>query len=624
MASQRRVMGEALADKAVSLTRLLVNVTGPSLEFDDTKAVAEALAHVQRDPDFAFARAVDANGITVARRPADDQPAASGAAPSLLAAARVLTRSDLIVASEPIISGGRTIGAVEVGLRTTRLRAQVSALSVVTGVISFAGIIVAVAVVVVLALRIQRRNRDMAMLLDSADQGFLSVDRAGVLAVERSRAAVEWLGPYVPGQRLWTAVSAVDPRAGEWLEVAWFNLSDGELPVIVAIEQLPRRLEVRGRVLSLEVKSRGTGDLFEQGLVVLTDITENLARERAELIGGDLVKVLEKLSRDKEGLLEFLADADRLVHGIEQGLAGLSALPADPDLLRNLHTLKGNSATFGLSHVSGLCNDMETMIGNENLPRALETGRALLAAWREMLGKLESLVGRGSMQTFEVAGSELAALEARITDGSTQQALLDLVRSWRLEPIHRRFERIAAHARDIARRLGRGEVAVAIEAQGLRTERERWLPFWRVFGHVVRNAIDHGLEPPAERAAAGKPAAGQLTLRALDDGRQTVIEIEDDGRGVDWSRVTASARARGLPCGNQRDLVAALFVDGLTTRAESTISSGRGVGLSAVRAACAAMGGEIDVNSRPGAGTTFRFSFPFTGRGREAGQAQAS
>jgi two-component system chemotaxis sensor kinase CheA len=603
-------MGDALADKAVSLTRLLVNVIGPNLEFDDSKAVAEALAHVQSDPDFAFVRALEGNGVTVARKPASYQLEEPGPNPALLVETRVLMRPGLIIASEPIVSGGRTIGAVEIGLRTTRLRAQVSALSVVTGVISFAGIVVAVVVVVLLALRIQRRNRDMAILLDSADQGFLSVDRAGVLAVERSRAAVEWLGPYVAGQQLWTAVSAVDARAGEWLQVGWLNLSDGVLPVAVAIDQLPPRIEVRGRVLSLEIKPRGAGDPFEQGLVVLTDITENLARERAELIGRDLVRILEKLSKDKDGLLEFLADADRLVHGIEQGLAGLSALPAHPDLLRNLHTLKGNCAIFGLLHVSGLCNEMETMIGQENLPRALEVGRALLVAWREMLGKLESLVGRGSAQTLEVATSELAALEARIVDGSTQQALLELVRSWRLEPIHRRFERIATQARDIARRLGRGDIAVAIEGQSLRTERERWLPFWRVFGHVVRNAIDHGLEPPEERAAAGKPAAGRLTLRALADEERTVIEIEDDGRGVDWPRVAALARARGLACGEQRDLVAALFADGLTTRDESTTSSGRGVGLSAVRAACVAMGGEIDVESRPGGGTTFRFSFP--------------
>ena len=194
--------------------------------------------------------------------------------------------------------------------------------------------------------------------------------------------------------------------------------------------------------------------------------------------------------------------------------------------------------------------------------------------------------------------------------GDPASDLLRLIRAWRLEPLSVRLERWATQAREIARRLGRGDIQVEIDADRVRLERDRWLPFWKVFGHVLRNAIDHGLEPPSDRVAVGKTPIGTICMRAIEKDGRLVIEVEDDGRGIAWERVADRARALGLPSNRPEDLVDALFADGLSTKETANETSGRGVGLGAVRAVCLQLGGDIAVTSKPGRGTVMRFSLP--------------
>jgi two-component system chemotaxis sensor kinase CheA len=180
-----------------------------------------------------------------------------------------------------------------------------------------------------------------------------------------------------------------------------------------------------------------------------------------------------------------------------------------------------------------------------------------------------------------------------------------------LEPGVVRLRRVAEQARSLAQRLGKGQLDVEIEVSpDVRFQPERWAPFWSSFVHVVRNALDHGIESPEARLAAGKPVRAKLKLRAEADTERLRIEISDDGRGIDWSSVASKAKERGLPYQSQRDLIDALFCDGLSTATSVSELSGRGVGMSAVRDAARSLQGVVFVTSAPSAGTTVRFDFP--------------
>ena len=128
----------------------------------------------------------------------------------------------------------------------------------------------------------------------------------------------------------------------------------------------------------------------------------------------------------------------------------------------------------------------------------------------------------------------------------------------------------------------------------------------------MRNAVDHGIESEDERLSRGKPAGGTLWLSTRQDGDNFVVQVRDDGRGIDWNRVRAKAEDQGLRVETRADLEAALFFEGFTTNEEVTAYSGRGVGLSAVKAATEARGGRLSVSSELGQGTTFEFRFPLS------------
>src|ERR1041385_3332749 len=180
---------------------------------------------------------------------------------------------------------------------------------------------------------------------------------------------------------------------------------------------------------------------------------------------------------------------------------------------------------------------------------------------------------------------------------------------WKLEPTASRLNRFAERAKNIASRLGK-DVDIVVESNGLRLCAETWSPVWSVFSHVVRNAVDHGIERPADRVKKGKSRAGRISLRTLIRDGRFLIEVSDDGKGVAWDLVAAKAKAANLPFATKRELVDAVLADGLSTTEEITDLSGRGVGMAAVREACRALGGTVDIESESSGGTTVRCSFP--------------
>src|SRR5687768_2714776 len=185
----------------------------------------------------------------------------------------------------------------------------------------------------------------------------------------------------------------------------------------------------------------------------------------------------------------------------------------------------------------------------------------------------------------------------------------------RLVPIGEVFERMIFVVRDLAREQDK---RVSLDLHGQATEIDKFL-IERMMDpllHLIRNAITHGLESPAERAAAGKPEEGCLTLRASTAGDLVVIEVEDDGRGIDAGLVAARARALGRAVEDDA-LDAATLLDlicspGISTREEADRASGRGVGMAVVRNAVYALGGTMMVETEQGRGTRFTLQLPLT------------
>jgi two-component system chemotaxis sensor kinase CheA len=187
----------------------------------------------------------------------------------------------------------------------------------------------------------------------------------------------------------------------------------------------------------------------------------------------------------------------------------------------------------------------------------------------------------------------------------------------RMQPIRTVWNNLPRVVRDMAVAL---EKQICLELDGAETELDRTIieAIKDPLVHLVRNACDHGIEPPDVRIRAGKPAQGRLTLRSYHEGGQVNIEIGDDGAGIDIARIKQKALGKGLLRPEQiermsdREALNLVFLPGLTTAETVTSVSGRGVGMDVVKSHVEKIGGIVDVFSRPGEGATVKIKIPLT------------
>jgi two-component system chemotaxis sensor kinase CheA len=191
------------------------------------------------------------------------------------------------------------------------------------------------------------------------------------------------------------------------------------------------------------------------------------------------------------------------------------------------------------------------------------------------------------------------------------------VMKMRMQPIEHMWAKLPRVIRDLSAACGK---RIQLIMLGGETELDRTLleAVKDPLTHLVRNAVDHGVEAPEQRVAAGKPAEGTLTLRAYHDGGHVVVEITDDGGGIDPARIGATAVSRGLISpealarADTNEIINMIFQPGFSTAPKVTNVSGRGVGLDVVKTNIERIGGTVDVDSTVGVGTTWRLAIPLT------------
>jgi two-component system chemotaxis sensor kinase CheA len=451
------------------------------------------------------------------------------------------------------------------------------------------------------------RNDDLRRLLDTVGQGFLTLDRDARMSKERSAILASWLGAAPDSALFPEYIGQVSPGLRREFEVAWEQVLDGVLPLELTIEQLPRRLSIGTRELEIAYKPIcDSSGRLERVLVVLSDVTAVLERTRVEAQERDLLNLFSRLLEDRAAGAEFVWETDEIIDRLVQGGEDQAST------LRLLHTLKGNAALFGLDSLAAFCHALEDQLGEPGSELSMDELQRLRSGWQRTTNKVMEFMAPASERDASIALAEAEHREYlnALRRGAPHAELLARAQAWSLEPTEVRLRRLCRQAECLAARLGKAPLEVRIESNGVRMDSDGWLDVWSSLPHLIRNAVDHGIETAAERAAAGKPAPAQIALRTLLTAQEFSIEVEDTGRGVDWSAVERAAQRRGLTCRTRRELEAALFADGVSTREAAGLYSGRGVGTAVVAAAVRASGGVIDVESVTGQGTRFRMRWP--------------
>jgi two-component system chemotaxis sensor kinase CheA len=367
----------------------------------------------------------------------------------------------------------------------------------------------------------------------------------------------------------------------------------------------------------------------------------------------------------------YLECKERLAH-IEESLVAVGTAPPEArasmlvDAKRELHTLKGNSGMMGLTELQGLAHAIEDRVGDWTA-ESIDAGSLRLALaevdrFHRLLEKAsghagegeaaaaEADAGRGVQESVRVSFaaldslvdllSEMVIFRNRLTE-TLAQATHTLPKGERLQPVWREveeahqtlnrtledvqggimrlrmvplgslfaqlkrivFDESAEHGKHVELETSGGETPVDKALLEVASE---------AMGHLVRNAIVHGLEAPEARQASGKPDVGIVRVAAATQAEEVIIDITDDGRGIDRAALLAVARKHGYDVHEGTDLQGLLSLPGLSTREHADHSAGRGMGTTAVMESVRRRGGQVEVFSAAGVGTRFRLRLPLT------------
>jgi signal transduction histidine kinase/HAMP domain-containing protein len=415
-----------------------------------------------------------------------------------------------------------------------------------------------------------------------------------------SAAATRWFGA-VGDAPAWRYICGSED-AGAGMRLGFEQLRDDFLPLQLLLDQLPRRLDRDARTFDMTYAAIETNGVIDRLLIVASDITEQLARSAAELRHAETQRALAAILRSRSDFLRFFHEAECLIRDASHAVS-------PTDRARALHTLKGNCLIYGLTSIAATCHALEDRAAETGDVMPPDDAATLAKAWNDLRSRIDAVLPLGTERVIELPASEHAWLLERVLETSLARPELNRIRSWAATPAQQLIEPLAAGARRLAVRLDR-DVEVVSKAEDIRVDAERTAQLWAALSHAVRNAIDHGVEQREVRAVAGKSTTARLEISVAQQPGSWTIAIEDDGPGIDWDGLARKAAELEWPRRDRAGLVELLFRDGVSTRDHASDTSGRGLGLAALRAAADRLGATVAIASERGRGTRLTVTVP--------------
>jgi len=453
------------------------------------------------------------------------------------------------------------------------------------------------------------RSQALRRIMDHVPYGLFTVLPDLTVAPGHSRACGALFGSAdLQGTPL-SKVLRLPPRAAEDFEALVEQVFADSLPEIVSLDQLPKRVELEDRVLSLTASViRDDAELIEGVLFSALDVTDlEVARKNLEETQA-AIAVLEDRDRFESIARGYLATLERLVNGLEHP-------DGQDEARRELHTFKGEFGMFGQRDIVAAIHAAED--ATTLTAASLTELRDAFAARLEVNAHIWQIHREGPTQVA-VDASSLRRLIETATSSTSLETLQERVLAFASRAMGKPASVMAGPLSEtcqrLAVRLGK-RVNFRFEGANVRVP-ETHAPVYRTLTHLLRNALDHGIEPAEARGT--KSVVGTVSLSVRETGTGFELQFSDDGRGIDADAVARKAVLSGALTQDQADdldeagRLALIFLPGLSTAAEATDLSGRGIGMHAVRTVVERLGGEVVLTSSPGLGTTLTMRLPRT------------
>ena len=488
--------------------------------------------------------------------------------------------------------------------------------------------------------RIQERTREIRALLDNMDEGIFSMDAEGVIQPGYSKALDAMLSGVTPGANFFDHLTE-DAEVRKTSQETFAILLKGEidLPWDDMVENMPSEMQTgEGRHLKARYRpvEGAEGEATGGVMVILRDITKEKELEGDIEANRQLHEMVVKIIQNREAHAEFHRDALEMLADAGGRVRGMDTVHRGhvDHVFRALHTIKGTAALFGLREASEFAHTLEDSLRGLNDRRDADFPQAEREELMQNLDTLRNLLEQGRRTFMELVGEQESAPSHTITEAklaAAETAVLALIpQDQRLEaarilerlrwiPAERLLRKYGTLVEEVGARLGK---QVRMEMRG-GDETEIPMDYFKkidpTFLHIIRNALDHGVDTWEERMMAEKEPTATIELICQYRADGIVFTIRDDGRGIDLDRIRAIGLERGFikpgeEVGMPReDILRLLFLPAFSSKDEVSDLSGRGVGLDVVRTDVEAMGGRMRLETVMGKGTAFKLYYPLPG-----------
>ncbi len=483
---------------------------------------------------------------------------------------------------------------------------------------------------------IEIKNRSIKSLLDNADQGFLSFNADLIIYEEHSSVCNKIFMRPIAGMDFAVLMHAfLDEKQHTLLVESLEGLfkQKNEVRAKVYLKLLPHEFRADNRYINITYKIISFSET-KILMVILTDITDRKSLENKAQEEKNNMKLILSAINSKTEIIdaveearEFFTSEARQVLDQQHSVKDILTV-----LFRVIHTMKGDFALRSLHNTAVNLHLLEEQFAamlkepekyTLSMLRSLITDIDFNGIIREDMTIIEEFLGEGFLDSdkkisinYDRLDSFIHAIKDRHT-GEERQFLIQGVQELTYPALNSILQGYSGYIEILALKLNKSIAEIKIAGDAIYINRQIYAKFLKSMIHIFRNIVDHAIEIPEERIEKGKDERGEIRCNIFKDNAHFVIEISDDGKGIDPAGILSLARKKGIYSGEQaatlseEEIINTIFLDSFSTKSEVSMLSGRGVGLSAVRNEILALQGTIEARSKNNEGTTFKITLPY-------------
>ena len=475
--------------------------------------------------------------------------------------------------------------------------------------------------------QVKKTSQTISTMLNSVTQGFFLFNQNGHIDETYSKACEKLFDDVPKGQHISTLFKVPKSDMDDWLDHLYSDVIDFHSMAELAPGHIQNK---NGQHIHLKYQPvRNEKNELVSVVCIASDVTKEVQAQKELYSQKMFAERVTKIARNKNDFLNFVNDTRKIFIQNEKAL--LQSQPDMAAVYRYVHTIKGAAGAFSFEKLFTVAHEFENQIAERknqnpllasaNSPSFLEKNLEMKESFEATLAEHSNLLGESVQDgenRIEIPYSRLKEFYSLIEYAESHQKLKTrFIKDFVSQPVSKSFDYYNEVISHLAEKLGKDIAPIRYQNPDLMICHEPYRQLFNSLIHVFRNIADHGIESPIEREEIGKSPQGEIAVHffRVNKSQQSFlkIEIQDNGRGIQVEKIKSKLQEKGFSTDGLTDhqLIQKIFESGFSTSDEVTETSGRGVGMDAVKTACLDMGGTCEIESKLGEGTKLVLMVPY-------------